>query len=61
MGLAVSLVASKHKEKVWFYDKRKWEGETPGLRPQLCLHSLLRVCTHLSLQRACALLCVCYR
>ena len=24
MGFAVSLVASKHKEKVWYYDKRKW-------------------------------------
>ena len=28
MGLAVSLVATKHKEKVWYYDKRKWEGKT---------------------------------
>ena len=28
MGFAVSLVASKHKEKVWFYDRRKWEGKT---------------------------------
>lgn len=24
MGLAVSLVATRHKEKVWYYDKRKW-------------------------------------
>ena len=28
MGLAISLVATKHKEKVWFYDRRKWEGRT---------------------------------
>ena len=28
MGLAVSLVSNKHKEKVWFYDRRKWEGKT---------------------------------
>jgi ATP-dependent RNA helicase DDX1 len=28
MGLAVSLVATKHKEKVWFYDKRKWPDPT---------------------------------
>ena len=28
MGLAVSLVAAKHKEKVWYYDKKKWEGKT---------------------------------
>ena len=27
MGLAVSLV-SPHEEKVWYYDKRKWEGKT---------------------------------
>lgn len=27
MGLAISLV-SMCKEKVWFYDKRKWEGKT---------------------------------
>ena len=28
MGLAVSLVATKHKEKVWYYDKKKWpEGK----------------------------------
>lgn len=27
MGLAVSLV-SPHQEKVWYYDKRKWEGKT---------------------------------
>ncbi len=26
MGLAVSIVASEHKEKVWYYDRRKWEG-----------------------------------
>ena len=26
MGLAVSLV-SRHKEKVWYYDRRKWEGK----------------------------------
>ena len=31
MGLAISLVATKHKEKVWFYDKRKWEGKTLSL------------------------------
>ena len=24
MGLAVSLVSTRHKEKVWYYDKRKW-------------------------------------
>ena len=28
MGLAVSLVAPRHKEKVWYYDKKKWEGKT---------------------------------
>eukprot|EP00908_Phaeocystis_cordata_P014187 Transcript_25287.p2 GENE.Transcript_25287~~Transcript_25287.p2 ORF type:complete len:497 (+),score=198.89 Transcript_25287:1190-2680(+) len=27
MGLAVSLV-SAYQEKVWYYDKRKWEGKT---------------------------------
>ena len=27
MGLAISLVGA-HKEKVWYYDKRKWEGKT---------------------------------
>ncbi|EOD18394.1 hypothetical protein EMIHUDRAFT_96119 [Emiliania huxleyi CCMP1516] len=26
VGLAVSLVASGHREKVWYYDRRKWEG-----------------------------------
>jgi ATP-dependent RNA helicase DDX1 len=27
MGLAISLVSTRHKEKVWYYDKRKWEGK----------------------------------
>eukprot|EP00966_Prymnesium_polylepis_P079141 1834316-Prymnesium_polylepis.1 len=27
MGLAISLVGG-HKEKVWYYDKRKCEGKT---------------------------------
>jgi len=26
MGLAISLVG-EHKEKVWYYDRRKWEGK----------------------------------
>ena len=27
MGLAISIVATQN-EKVWYYDKRKWEGKT---------------------------------
>ena len=27
MGLAISIVSTRHKEKVWYYDKRKWEGK----------------------------------
>ena len=28
MGLAISLVSRADLEKVWYYDKRRWEGKT---------------------------------
>jgi ATP-dependent RNA helicase DDX1 len=28
MGLAISIVSTTELEKVWYYDKRKWEGKT---------------------------------